>query len=94
MGVGLHEAGVFVGLQAAKARAAVGSSSCGIYEQKEMAKIESFRWKLSAVTLCAVSLRRLAPACLLRCGFGTSPSVLVLADDEKKMAKQISTRSS
>ena len=89
MGVGLQVAGVFAGLQAAKAQARVYEAQAAAYnEQKEMAKIESSQMEAERRDLLRRQLASLGTSMSAQgVAIGTSPSVLALADDEKKMAK-------
>jgi len=89
MGVGLQVAGVFAGLQAAKAQAKVYEAQAAAYnEQKEMAKIESSQMEAERRDLLRRQLASLGTSMSAQgVALGTSPSVLALADDEKKMAK-------
>jgi len=87
--VALQAAGLFVGLQAAKAQAKTYEAQAAAYEeQKEMAKIESSQMEAERRDLLRRQLASLGTSMSSQgIALGTSPSVLALAEDEKKMAK-------
>ena len=89
MGMGLQVAGLFVGLQAAKTQARVYEAQAAAYnEQKEMAKIEASQMEAERRDLLRRQLASLGTSMSSQgVALGTSPSVLALADDEKRMAK-------
>lgn len=88
-GVALQAAGLFVGLQAAKAQAQAYEAQAQAYEeQKEMAKIESSQMEAERRNLLRRQLASLGTSMSSQgVALGTSPSVLALAEDEKKLAK-------
>jgi|TARA_R100000149_G_scaffold46600_1_gene18792 DNA-binding transcriptional regulator PaaX len=87
--VALQAAGLFVGLQAARAQAQVYEAQAQAYEeQKEMAKIESSQMEAERRDLLRRQLASLGTSMSSQgVALGTSPSVLALAEDEKKLAK-------
>ncbi len=87
--VGLQAASIFVGLQAAQAQAKVYQAQAAAYEeQKEMAKIESSQMEAERRDLLRRQIASLGTNMSAQgVALGTSPSVLALEDDEKRMAK-------
>ena len=90
MGVGLQVASLFVGLQAAQMQKQAYEAQAAAYEeQKEMAKIEAAQQESSRRDVLRRQLASLGTSMSSQgVALGTSPSVLALADDEKKLAKQ------
>ena len=90
MGVGLQVASLFVGLQAAQMQKQAYEAQAAAYEeQKEMAKIEAAQQESSRRDVLRRQLASLGTSMSSQgIALGTSPSVLALADDEKKLAKQ------
>lgn len=90
MAVGLQAAGLFVGLQAAQAQARAYEAQAAAYqEEKEMAKIESSQMEAERRNQLRRQLASLGTSMSSQgVALGTSPSVLALAEDEKKLAKQ------
>ena len=91
MGMGLQVAGLLLGLQAAqKQQARVYEAEAQAQEeQKEMAKIQSLSKELSATWRLRAQLASLGTSMSAQgVALGTSASVLALADDEKKIAKE------
>ena len=87
--VALQAAGLFVGLQAAKAQAKAYEAQAQAYEeQKEMAKIEASQQEADRRDMLRRQLASLGTNMSSQgVALGTSPSVLALAEDEKKLAK-------
>ena len=87
--VALQAAGLFVGLQAAKAQAKAYEAQAQAYEeQKEMAKIEASQQEADRRDMLRRQLASLGTSMSSQgVALGTSPSVLALAEDEKKLAK-------
>jgi len=89
MGIGLQAVGLFVGMQAAQAQAKAYEAQAAAYEeQKEMAAIESSQMEAERRNQLRQQLASLGTSMSSQgVALGTSPSVLALADDEKKLAK-------
>ena len=88
--VALQAAGLFVGLQAARAQAQAYEAQAQAYEeQKQLSKIDALQQEADRRDLLRRQLASLGTSMSSQgVALGTSPSVLALADDEKKLAKQ------
>lgn len=90
MGVGLQVASLMMTMKATNMQKSVYEMEARSYEeQKEMAKIEAGQQEEARRLLLRKQLASLGTSMSSQgVALGTSPSVLALADDEKKLAKQ------
>lgn len=90
MGVGLQIAGLMMSLQAAQMqKQAYEAEAQAAEEQAEMAKIEASQREVERNRKLRLQLASLGTSMSSQgVALGTSPSVLALADDEKKIAKE------
>ena len=90
MGVGLQIAGLMMSLQAAQMqKQAYEAEAQAAEEQAEMAKIEASQREVERNRKLRLQLASLGTSMSSQgIAIGTSPSVLALADDEKKIAKE------
>lgn len=90
MGMGLQVAGLMLSLQAAQMqKQAYEAEAQAQEEQAEMAKIQAAQQEVERNRKLRQQLASLGTSMSSQgVALGTSPSVLALADDEKKIAKQ------
>ena len=90
MGMGLQVAGLMLSLQAAQMqKRAYEAEAKAQEEQAEMAKIQSAQQEIERNRRLRQQLSSLGTSMSAQgVAIGTSPSVLALADDEKKIAKE------
>jgi hypothetical protein len=90
MGVGLQVAGLMMSMKAANMQKSAYEMEARSYEeQKEMAKIEAGQQEEARRLLLRKQLASLGTSMSSQgVALGTSPSVLALGDDEKKLANQ------
>mgnify|MGYP003109760447 CR=1 FL=1 len=90
MGVGLQIAGLVISLKAAQMqKQAYEAEAQAAEEQAEMAKIEASQREVERNRKLRLQLASLGTSMSSQgIALGTSPSVLALADDEKKIAKE------
>ena len=90
MGMGLQVAGLMLSLQAAQMqKRAYEAEAKAQEEQAEMAKIQSAQQEIERNRRLRQQLASLGTSMSAQgVAIGTSPSVLALADDEKKIAKE------